>query len=43
MDEARAAPQNLDPAAPTRRAGKPLPTSRLKMSHLRMIVALEEH
>jgi DNA-binding transcriptional LysR family regulator len=42
MDEESRAPQSFDLPIPSR-SGKPLPTGRLKMSHLRMIVALEEH
>jgi DNA-binding transcriptional LysR family regulator len=43
MDEESKAPPTFDSTLPAPRAGKPLPTGRLKMSHLRMIVALEEH
>src|ERR1700691_5975440 len=43
MDDESKELQGFDPTTPTSRANKPLPTGRLKMSHLRMIVALEEH
>ncbi len=43
MDDESRALAGFDLAAPAPRANKPLPTGRLKMSHLRMIVALEEH
>jgi DNA-binding transcriptional LysR family regulator len=42
MDDDRRLPASHDPAGPPTRPGKLLPTGRLKMSHLRMIVALEE-
>jgi DNA-binding transcriptional LysR family regulator len=42
MSEQARAPK-FELTAPAQRAAKPLPRSRLKMSHLRMIVALEEH
>src|SRR5882724_6963639 len=43
MDDESGTSPGFDLAAPAPRTSKPLPTSRLKMSHLRMIVALEEH
>jgi DNA-binding transcriptional LysR family regulator len=43
MDDENRTTPGFDLAAPPPRANKPLPTGRLKMSHLRMIVALEEH
>jgi DNA-binding transcriptional LysR family regulator len=41
-DESRALP-GAEAAPDILRSGRPLPRSRLKLSHLRMIVALEEH
>jgi DNA-binding transcriptional LysR family regulator len=43
MDDQSRTSSGFDLTAPAPRANKPLPTGRLKMSHLRMIVALEEH
>src|SRR5450755_2305128 len=43
MDDESKTLLGADPAASALRAAKPLPTGRLKMSHLHMIVALEEH
>jgi DNA-binding transcriptional LysR family regulator len=43
MDDESKELQGFDPTTPTSRPNKPLPTGRLKMSHLRMIVSLEEH
>src|SRR5258708_37192971 len=43
MDDDIRTIQSLDSAILPPQADKPLPRSRLKMSHLRMIVALEEH
>jgi DNA-binding transcriptional LysR family regulator len=43
MDVESKALLGADPAISAQRPAKPLPTGRLKMSHLRMIVALEDH
>jgi DNA-binding transcriptional LysR family regulator len=43
MDDDNKVPLTFDPASAAPRANRPLPTGRLKMAHLRMIVALEEH
>src|SRR5579872_2719920 len=43
MDDDIRALQALESTTAQTRAGKPLPRGRLKVSHLRMIVALEEH
>ena len=43
MDDERTTPAGFQPAAAPSRPERPLPRGRLKVSHLRMIVALEDH
>jgi DNA-binding transcriptional LysR family regulator len=43
MNDESPAPARTEPSPPPAKAGRSLPRGRLKVSHLRMIVALEEH